>query len=157
MDISRITDYLYVGGQPKARHAEQLTALGVRLVISMRGESRPPQAFQQPPLSTVWLRTYDTFFTPISVAVLLDGVRAALPVIERGEGVLVHCRHGKHRSVALAAAILIAQGYPAEEAMRLLRDRRAAADPQAWYIRRQIEKFEREWMSRGARSEERKA
>lgn len=146
MDISQITDYLFVGGQPEAKHAEQLKALGVRLVISMRGESRPPQAFHEPPLSAKWFRTYDTFFTPIAVDTLLEGVRASLPVIERGDCVLVHCHYGKHRSVAMAAAILIAKGYTAAEAMRVLRERRSAADPQAWYIRRQIEKFERAWL-----------
>lgn len=155
MDISQITDYLYVGGQPEAKHADQLKALGVRLVISMRAERRPPPAFHQPPLSAKWFRTYDTFFTPISVGTLVDGVQAALPIIEQGGRVFVHCHHGKHRSVAMAAAILIAKGHTAGEAMRVLRERRAAADPQAWYIRRQIEKFEREWSGRGAKSEKR--
>jgi hypothetical protein len=45
----------------------------------------------------------------------------------------------------MAAAILIAMGYSADEAMRLLRDRRAIAHPEAWYIRRQIQKFEKRW------------
>jgi hypothetical protein len=47
--------------------------------------------------------------------------------------------------VALAAAILIARGHSAADAMRLLRQQRAVADPGIWYIRRQIEAFEREW------------
>jgi prolyl-tRNA editing enzyme YbaK/EbsC (Cys-tRNA(Pro) deacylase) len=47
--------------------------------------------------------------------------------------------------VAMAAAILIAQGRTAAQAMQLVRDKRAPADPQLWYIRRQIEKFERHW------------
>ncbi len=33
----------------------------------------------------------------------------------------------------------------AEEAMRLVKDRRAAADPDVWYIQRRILKFEQEW------------
>ena len=145
MDISQINDYLYVGGQPEVEHTEQLSALGVRLIISMRGEKRPALVFGQPPLSLLWLRTYDTIFTPIRVRTLVEGVRAALPVIKTGGRVLIHCQRGRHRSAAMAAAILIAMGQSAREAMQLLRDRRQVANPHIWYIRRQIEKFEKHW------------
>lgn len=145
MDISQITDYLYVGAQPQPEQAGDLRALDVRLIISMRGERKPPAPFWQQPFQLVWLKTYDTFFTPISVNKLLQGVQAALPVIRGGGRVLAHCQHGKHRGPAMGAAILIAMGYSAEEAMRLLRSKRRRAQPQAWYIKRQIRKFERLW------------
>ena len=145
MDISQITDYLYVGGQPAPATAPTLSDLGVRLVISMRGERPPPQAFRQSPLSALWLKTYDTFFTPIPVPKLLEGVCAALPVIRAGGKVLAHCQHGRHRGPAMGAAILIGMGYSADEAMHLLRSKRTRAQPQAWYIKRQIRKFERLW------------
>lgn len=147
MDISQITDLLFVGGQPRAEHAEHLEELGVRLIISMRGEAPPPKVFEQPPFRALWLRTYDTLFTPIPIHKLLEGVRAALPAMARGESVLAHCHYGRHRGVAMGAAILIAQGHSADAAMRLLREKRAIADPQAWYIRRQIKKFEQHWLS----------
>jgi protein tyrosine phosphatase (PTP) superfamily phosphohydrolase (DUF442 family) len=145
MDISRITDHLYVGGQPAPADAPALAALDVGLVISMRAEVRPDPAFSQPPLASLWLRTIDTFLTPIPMRTLERGVRAALPVIAQGRKVFVHCHYGKHRSVAQAAAILIAQGYTAADAMWKLRAERAAADPHIWYIRRRIEKFEQHW------------
>lgn len=145
MSLSPITAYLWVGTQPKARHIGALQASGVRLIISMRGEQRPPAALQQP-FQVLWLKTYDLFFTPIPMAVLWRGVQAALPVIAQGGAVCVHCQRGRHRSVAMAAAILIAQGYPAEEAMQLLRARRKEARPQTWYIKRQIKRFEKEWL-----------
>ena len=147
MDISQITDYLYVGAQPSAQDAEQLRALNVRLIISMAGTIHPPEALTQPPLSVLWLRTYDTIFTPIPIGKLMEGVQAALPVIQDGRGVLAYCREGRHRSVAMGAAILIAMGHSAEEAMQLLSARRKKADPQAWHIRRQIKKFEKHWQS----------
>jgi protein tyrosine phosphatase (PTP) superfamily phosphohydrolase (DUF442 family) len=145
MDISQITEHLFVGGQPRPEHAQPLHDLGIRLIISMRGEAPPPKVFEQPPFRALWLRTYDTLFTPIPVHKLMEGVQAALPAIERGERVLAHCHHGRHRGVALGAAILIAQGHTADSAMRLLREKRALADPQAWHIRRQIKKFEKHW------------
>ncbi len=147
MDISQITDYLYVGAQPSGQDAERLRALNVRLIISMAGNIRPPEALTQPPLSVLWLRTYDTIFTPIPIGKLMEGVQAALPVIQDGKGVLAHCREGRHRSVAMGAAILIAMGHSAEEAMQLLSVRRRKADPQAWHIRHQIKKFEKHWQS----------
>jgi len=147
MDISPITDYLFVGGQPDSAHADELNRLGVRLIISMRGEVRPPVVFEREPFQVLWLRTFDTLFTPIPIHKLVEGVRAALPVIVRGERVLAHCHYGRHRGVAMGAAILIAKGLTADEAMRLLRERRAVADPKLWYIRRQIQKFEKHWLS----------
>jgi protein tyrosine phosphatase (PTP) superfamily phosphohydrolase (DUF442 family) len=145
MDISQITDYLYVGAQPGAEHAAELRARDVRLIISMIGTARPAAAFGKPPFHLLWLRTYDTFLTPIPVSKLMEGVRAALPVIRDGGRVLTYCAQGRHRSVAMAAAILIAMGYSAEEAMRLLQTRRQIARPQTWYIKRQIKKFEKHW------------
>jgi prolyl-tRNA editing enzyme YbaK/EbsC (Cys-tRNA(Pro) deacylase)/protein tyrosine phosphatase (PTP) superfamily phosphohydrolase (DUF442 family) len=147
MDISEITNDVYVGTQPDATHAEKLQNLNIGLIINMRAEKGPDPAFGQAPFSSLWLRTHDTFFTPISVATLEQGVRAALTVIGQGRRVFVHCQVGRHRSVAMAAAILIAQGYSARDAMRLLREKRKLADPQIWYIRRQIEKFEKHWRS----------
>lgn len=145
MDISQITDLLFVGGQPRTEHADHLEDLGVRLIISMRGEAPPPKVFERPPFRALWLRTYDTLFTPIPIHKLMQGVQAALPAMQQGESVLAHCHYGRHRGVALGAAILIAQGHTADSAMRLLREKRAIADPQAWYIRRQIKKFEQAW------------
>jgi protein-tyrosine phosphatase len=148
MDITPITDYLYVGGQPAHTDCDALCGLNVGLVINMRGESKPHAAFGAPPLNVLWLRTYDFFLTPITMATLLKGVEAAAPYIAQGQKVLVHCRHGRHRSVAMAAAIMIAQGHSAAEAMARLSAQRPAADPHIWYIRRQIEQFERHWRER---------
>jgi protein-tyrosine phosphatase len=47
-------------------------------------------------------------------------VEAALPVIQDGYGVLVHCRAGVHRSVAMACCVLIGMGQTADEAMQLV-------------------------------------
>ena len=148
MDISPITNDLYVGAQPEATHAEELAALNIGLIINMRAELRPHPVYGAPPFSSLWLRTYDLFLTPIRMATLDQGVQAALAVIGKGQRVLVHCQRGRHRSVAMAAAILIAQGYTARDAMRLIAEKRPVADPQAWHIRRQIEKFERHWQKR---------
>ncbi len=148
MDISPITDYLYVGAEPVADDVKQIAEQNIRLIISMRGEARPPQVFGREPLALMWLPSYDTFLTPIAIGKLMQGVQAARQVIEKGGRVLVYCQRGRHRSVVMAAAILIAAGHSAKEAMALLREQRITADPDLWYIRRQINKFEKMWKGR---------
>jgi protein tyrosine phosphatase (PTP) superfamily phosphohydrolase (DUF442 family) len=145
MDRSPITDYLYIAANPKGSDASEITQLGVRLIISMIAHRRPAAEFYAPPLSALWLRTFDFFLLPIPVDVLERGVRAALPVIEDGHKVLTYCQAGRHRSVAMAAAILIAKGYSADEAMALIAKRRSKADPYAGHIQRQIRKFAARW------------
>ncbi len=147
MDISQITDQLWVGASPKGQEAAEIQARNIRLIISMIGSSRPPASFAQPPLRLLWLQTYDTPLTPIPLSKLRLGVQTAAPVIQGGEGVLVYCARGRHRSVIMAAAILIARGYSARTAIERLRTQRRVADPQLWYIRQRIQTFERLWQT----------
>ena len=148
MDRSPITDYLYIAANPKGKDAPAISQLGVRLVISMVAHRRPAAEFSVSPLSALWLRTFDFFLLPIPVDALERGARAALPVIESGHKVLTFCQAGRHRSVAMAAAILIARGYSADDAMALIARRRSRADPYAGHIERQIRKFAARWEGR---------
>ena len=66
-------------------------------------------------------------------------------MIENGDSVLVHCKEGIHRSVAQAACVLIGMGYTADEAMQLIKEKRAVADPYARHIQSRIQKFEEYW------------
>ena len=80
---------------------------------------------------------------------LMHGVRAALEVIQRGEKVYAHCAYGRHRSVAMGASILIAQGLSPTAAMALIKQQRSSADPEAFYIYRRIVLFGRLWEMKG--------
>jgi protein-tyrosine phosphatase len=73
------------------------------------------------------------------------GVQEALKEIQSGGKVYTHCAAGRHRSVAMAAAILIAQGLEPEGAISLIKSKRPVADPDAFHIRRRIELFARRW------------
>ena len=150
MDRSQITDYLYIAARPEGSDAPAIRQLGVRLVISMIAHRRPPAEFYQPPLNALWLRTFDFFLLPIPVDLLEQGTQAALPFIEDGHKVLIYCQAGRHRSTAMAAAILIARGQTADEAMALIARRRSLAEPYAAHIERQIRKFEESWRQRAA-------
>jgi protein tyrosine phosphatase (PTP) superfamily phosphohydrolase (DUF442 family) len=144
VDISQITDYLYIASLPKAEDAEAIRARNVTLIINMIF-IRPPEVYTQPPFHMLTLRTFDFPLLPIPIDKLKKGVETALPYIQDGESVLIYCRAGRHRSIAMGACILIARGHTADEAMQLLRERREVADPYARHIERQIRRFEEEW------------
>lgn len=142
---SAITDQLFIAPRPRTRHMEQFCGLGVDLVLSMIGV-RPPRALAEPPFRLVRLPVFDNPLLPIPLAILQFGVSAALPVLASGGRVLVYCRAGRHRSVAMAACILIARGMTADEAMDTIVAHRPYADPHARHIERRIRAFEQEWL-----------
>lgn len=145
MDFSRITDDLFIGTTPAVGDYGRLHDLGVQMVINMRFEHRPVPDVHVPPLDFLWLRTIDSPLFPIPIRVLVRGARISLGVMCSGGNVYVHCAGGRHRGVAMGAAILIAQGYDPEAAMELIKTRRPIADPYAFYIRRCILRFANHW------------
>ena len=145
MDFSRITEDLYIGDTPSRKDYKQLHDLGVCLVINMRLERPPAPDMLKPPIKFVWLPTIDSPGLVIPICFLRYGARAALNCITKGGKVYAHCQRGRHRGVAMGAAILIAQGVDAEQAMRLIKERRPDADPDIFYIRSRILRFEKSY------------
>ena len=149
MDYSQITDDLFIGTTPGLHDFDLLRGLGVRLVINMRFRRGPLPDSTEPRLSYLWLRTFDNPFMPIPISALARGAHAALDAMRQHEKVYAHCAYGRHRSVAMAASILIAQGQTPAAAMTLIKERRAVADPDAFYIRGRILSFARHWSENG--------
>jgi hypothetical protein len=145
-DVSAITDYLYISAWPRGDHAEEIRAMNVRLILSMHW-FKPAKNLGHDPIRLLWLPTVDNPLFPMPIRSFSMGVEAALPVIKDGYRVLVHCRAGVHRSVAMACCVLIGMGQTAEEAMKLVKEKRAIADPYVWYIRNRILKFEKLWLA----------
>ncbi len=109
VDVSEITKYLFISAWPRGDHAEEIRLLNVRLILSMHW-IMPSRTLGHPPVRLFWLPTFDNPLLPMPVRTLQRGVEAALPVIQEGYGVLVHCRAGRHRSVAMACCVLIGMG-----------------------------------------------
>jgi protein tyrosine phosphatase (PTP) superfamily phosphohydrolase (DUF442 family) len=149
MEISKITDQLFIGTTPVVDDYDQLRDLGVKLVINMRLERPPRRDPHNPPMKSLWLPTLDSPLFPMPMGALQRGVHAALQVMAQDGKVFVHCAAGVHRAVAQAAAILIAQGVPVDAAMAQIKARRKVADPDIWYIRRRIQRFAEVWGSEG--------
>jgi protein-tyrosine phosphatase len=143
-DISKITDYLYISAWPEEHHTDELIAYNIRLILSMHWW-KPSKELNRPPLRVMWLPTIDTPITPMPIGTLRKGVEAALPTIKDGHAVLTHCRAGVHRSVAMASCVLIGMGYSADDAMKLISEKRSVADPYVGYIKKRIYKFEKSW------------
>jgi len=145
LNYSQITDALFIGRTPHARDYGILRDMGVDLVINMRIWPRPRPDSLDPPMRILWLRTFDSPLLPIPIGALEKGARQALAVMQGGGKIYTHCQFGRHRGAAMGAAILIAQGHTADEAMALIKEKRPNADPYIWYIRSRIRKFAERW------------
>jgi dual specificity MAP kinase phosphatase len=145
MNLSRITDDLFIGTTPQVEDYSRLHDLGVRLIINMRWEHRPKPNSTGLDMKLLWLRTIDSPFFPIPIRALQRGALAARETIHAGGKVYAHCAGGVHRGVAMGAAVLIAQGYNPREAMDLIKTKRRVADPDIFYIRRRILRFAQKW------------
>ncbi len=150
MNYSQIADDLYLGTTPSRADYELLRRLGIRLVINMRFWRGRAPGQGNPPLAYLRLRTFDSPLLPIPIEALMRGALAAVAVMRRGGKVYAHCSRGRHRGVAMAAAILIAKGLSAEEAIKLIKEQRAEADPEAGYIKRRILLFEERWREKAS-------
>ena len=145
MNFSEITDSLLIGTMPRKHDYTLLHELGVQLIINMRFSLATRPDPNEPAMRYLLLRAIDSPLFPISIRALIRGVHAALETISNGGKVYVHCAYGRHRSVAMGSAILIAQGLSPEAAMSLIKEKRAEADPDIFYIRRRILLFARRW------------
>lgn len=148
MDVSAITDQLYIAARPRSGHVADMLELRIDLVLSMI-LLPPTRELMKPPFRVVHLPTIDHPLVPMPLWVLRRSVRAALPVLHAGGRVLVYCLAGRHRSVAMASCILIAQGMTADQAMATVLAHRPVADPHARHIESRICAFERDWHERG--------
>jgi protein-tyrosine phosphatase len=144
VEFSQITETLFIGTTPGREDFDQLRRLGVTLVINMRLGLPPVRDAHNPAVKVLWLPVFDSPLFPIPVHVLARGVAAALRALQADGKVYAHCHFGRHRGVAMGAAVLIAQGFSADQAMALIKKRRPVADPYIWYIRRVIERFARQ-------------
>lgn len=147
MDFSEITRDLMIGTTPLAADYDLLRELGVRLVINMRFARGPYPDNHPEALRFLWLRSIDSPLLLISLQKLLQGTHLALETIRSGGKVYSHCAKGRHRSVAMGAAILIAQGFSPEAAIQLIKQQRPISDPGIFYIHSRILQFGRLWKS----------
>lgn len=144
-DISFVTPYLAVGSLPKKAEYAYLKNIGVKLIINMiffRGNGSSCD------LPVLRLRSFDNPFAPLPLGAMIRGAEAGVALIRQQEKIFVHCMRGRHRSPAMAAAILIALGYSLDDAIAMIKKARPVARPDTLYIKRRIIAFEKIWRNR---------
>lgn len=145
LDYSIISKDLIVGRTPNKYDSEELDKLGVKLVINMRAEKKLPELHYGRTITSVWVPVVDSRFFPIMPHKLMPGVERSLETIHSGGSVFIGCRHGRHRSAVMAAAILIAQGMEINEVLHLLGQKRDAIDTEKKHIKNAINRFYNYW------------
>ena len=121
LNVSRIDDLLFVGGQFRARQWPALRALGIRAVLSLQAE-REDTFHGPPPDHTLRLLVPD--FHPPLIAQLHEAVAFIQAVHAEQLPVLVHCHAGVGRAALTVSAFLIAGGMSRAEAFAHIRHAR---------------------------------
>jgi protein-tyrosine phosphatase len=140
LNYSQVTPQLAVGGAFKPRHIKLLKARGVTAVVDCRQEALDDQAaLARAGLEFLHLPTPDRYgFT-------YDQLHAGVEwVLSRPGTTFLHCEHGVGRGPLMTCAVLVAQGYSAPEALRIVRTARWQAMPNDRQLAA-LMGFEQEW------------
>src|SRR5579859_6340650 len=128
LNYSDITPQLAVGGAFRKRQIKRLKHRGVTAVVDCRSEaSDDPDALLEAGIQFLHVPTLDRHgFTYEQLHEAVDWV---LDHVGTGGRVFMHCEHGVGRGPLMACAVLVAQGYSAPEALRIVRSARWQALP----------------------------
>lgn len=148
LNVSRVNDWLHVGGSvPKACYAE-LKARGITAVIDLRAERwDDAEALAAQGIELLHLPVTDRY--PPSVEQLMRGVEWALPRLDQGGVLYAHCEHGVGRGPLMGLAVMVARGWDAPEAYRTLRHARWQSTLNDRQLRG-LADFVTAWTARGA-------
>jgi protein tyrosine phosphatase (PTP) superfamily phosphohydrolase (DUF442 family) len=144
LNYSDVTPRLAVGGAFRKRQIKRLKQRGVTAVVDCRKEaSDDAVALGQSDIDFLHVPTLDRHgFTYDQMAHTVDWVLDHLDT--RDGRAFMHCEHGVGRGPLMTCAVLVAQGYSAPEALRLVRSKRWQALPNDRQLAALLE-FERVW------------
>jgi protein tyrosine phosphatase (PTP) superfamily phosphohydrolase (DUF442 family) len=143
LNYSDVTAQLAVGGSFRAGQIRQLRERGITAVVDCRQEAEDDQvalaragmAFLHLPAPDGYALRYDQ---------LREGVVWVLDQLQAGGRAYLHCKHGVGRGPLMACAVLVAQGYSAQDALGLVRTHRWQAMPNDRQLAALLA-FERQW------------
>jgi hypothetical protein len=152
LNYSDVTPQLAVGGAFRNGQIKRLKERGVTAVVDCRQEARDDSvALDRAGVQFLHLPTPDRH--GFTYAQLHQGVDWVLDHVADGGRAFLHCEHGVGRGPLMACAVLVAQGYSAPEALRIVRAGRWQAMPNDRQLRALLA-FEHEWREhRGARED----
>jgi hypothetical protein len=143
LNYTEVTPSIAVGGAFRKRQIKRLKQRGVTAVVDCRIEARDdPAALEQAGIAFLHLPTPDRH--GFTFAQMQQGVDWVLDQVERGGRAFLHCEHGVGRGPLMACAVLVAQGYSAPEALRIVRSSRWQALPNDRQLAALLA-FEQQW------------
>lgn len=141
MEIDWLTERIAIGGGIwNAENMAKVAETGVTHIIDMQIEFDDTLLAAEHGIAVLWNPTDDDF--AIKPGLLFRrGVEFALAALEDGgTKVLIHCAAGVHRAPMMALALLGTMGWDLKKAMRLIEQKRPAADFAGVYVR-SVERF----------------
>lgn len=146
LNYSQVTPQIAVGGAFRKRQIKRLRERGVTAVVDCRQEARDdPTALAAAGIQLLHLPTPDRH--GFTYDQLHEGVEWVLEHTAHGGQAFLHCEHGVGRGPLMACAVLVAQGYTAPEALRIVRSARWQALPNDRQLAALLA-FEGEWRAR---------
>lgn len=134
--FSRVSKYLYIGGQYNDRALAGFEQRGIRAIVNMRTKNRASLP-KHSGFKVLHLATVD--MTAPSLAHLEKGVTFIETHVAAGNAVYVHCRAGHGRGPTMAAAYLISTGMRPGDAIAHIKRYRPFARPNKQQVQRLME------------------
>lgn len=149
LNYTDVTQQLAVGGAYRSDQIPLLKARGVTCVVDCREEAKDDvEGLAAAGIKFLHLPTPDHY--ALSGDQLTQGVEWVLQHLQDGGRAFVHCQHGVGRGPLMGLAIMVAQGYPARDALRLMQSTRWQASPNDRQLQALVD-FEKFWRKRAAR------
>src|SRR6266851_2412122 len=143
LNYSDVTPQLAVGGAFRRRQIKRLRQRGVTAVVDCRSEAKDDaDALKQAGIELLHLPTPDRY--GLTYAQMQQGADWVLDRTSKGGRAFLHCEHGVGRGPLMGCAVLVAQGYSAPEALRIIRSARWQALPNDRQLAALLN-FEEEW------------
>jgi len=137
-----VDDDVLLGALPFPHHVAELKALGIGAVINTCCEyAGPVEYYKAAGIEVLALPTVD--FTPPSIEHVRAGVKFMQEQIGRGRKVYVHCKAGRGRSATVVMCYLLRKGMSAEEAQKLMSEKRPHVMSNLWQ-REVVQQFAKE-------------
>ncbi len=152
MDMTWVTDQIAVGGGIwNERNMIDVVAAGITHIIDMQIEFDDTRLAEPYGVNVLWNPTDDDF-QPKPAEMFRRGVDFAFEALQAENARLfIHCAAGVHRAPMMALAVLRAQGFSLEHAMRRIEERRDVVDFADVYVR-SVEAFMASYGKQAARS-----
>lgn len=124
LTAGRVTDHLLLGGELGPHDWPALRDAGVTAIVNLQEEQQDSFAHDEKIDAYLWLPAPDG--RAMTLKQLAQGVTFLRAAIGSGQRVFVHCKAGQGRAPLLCACYLIAEGYSALDASRIVAQSRPA-------------------------------